>query len=271
MQARTDIPMFSQTIQTLQGPVTLPFESFVVPPLSNGDHDGVIIKGYGNTTVMIPNTSSMVIAQVTVGDIAIEGYHDGVFFAQVHNGDVHLNDVSGTGGVQVASGQIVANDSNFSRLRARTARGDLLFQNCHSKQIEATSVLGSIAYDNGSFEPGLARFESERGNVAIGVASGGVQVGAHSSSGQIYSDFPHATNVQRQANDQQATVNGGGPVITASSARGSVLLYDGAMRDHPQMQQRAPVLHRQLQGARIYNRTLPRGGGGGGRRRQPPG
>src|SRR5665213_2870012 len=46
-----------------------------------------------------------------------------------------------------------------------------VFERCRSKQIEATSVTGSIVYDGGAFDPGLARFESQSGNIALGVTS----------------------------------------------------------------------------------------------------
>ena len=64
----------------------------------------------------------------------------------------------------------------------------MTFRGCTSHQIEASSKYGSIVYDNGKFQPGLARFESDHGNVALGVR-GGAQIGAHSGSGHIVSTF----------------------------------------------------------------------------------
>jgi hypothetical protein len=118
----------------------------------------------------------------------------------------------------------------------RTATGDELFQGCTSHQIQATSAYGSIVYDNGDFQPGLARFESEHGNVALGVR-GGAQIGAYSGSGHVISNFDDATNVHGATNSKQATVGGGGPVVTAASKNGSVYLYNGSMNDHPQVRQ----------------------------------
>ncbi|MHB8146886.1 MAG: DUF4097 family beta strand repeat-containing protein, partial [Vulcanimicrobiaceae bacterium] len=243
------IPLVSQTLQTPDGPITLPPERFVAPPLPYGPHSGVVVSGYGNTIVMIPRDTVMAIARVGRGFVAIDGYQHGFFVAAVHTGHVQLNGVSGTGAVQVLNGPIFAVNSNFARLRARTARGNLIFEGCNALQIEATSVLGSIAYDNGTFEPGLAHFESQRGNVALGIASGGVQIGAHSASGHVYSDLGNGENVQRSANDARAIVNGGGPVVTATSSTGAVILYHGSIRQHPRLLQHLPkfwsaLLHR---------------------------
>ena len=243
------IPLAAQTLPTPRGPISLPPERFVAPPLPHGPHSGVVIHGYGKTTIMIPRNTAMVIARIGHGFVAINGYQNGFFVAMVQTGRVRLTRVSGTGAVQVLSGPIVAVNSNFTRLRARTARGNLIFEGCNAMQIEASSVLGSIAYDNGSFQPGLAHFQSEHGSVALGIASGGVQIGAHSASGHIYSDLGNGESVQRSPNDARAIVNGGGPVVTATSGTGAVILYHGSIRAHPRLQQhlrmfRAALLHR---------------------------
>jgi len=235
------IPLVAQTLRTPRGPISLPPERFVAPPLPPGPHSGIVVRGYGKTTITIPRDTAMVIARVGRGFVAIRGYRRGFFVALVHTGRVQLNGVSGTGAVQVLSGPIVAVNSSFTRLRARTVRGNLIFEGCNAMQIEASSVLGSIAYDNGRFQPGLAHFQSEHGNVALGIASGGVQIGAHSAAGHIYSDLGSGENVQSSANDARAILNGGGPVVTATSGTGAVILYHGSIREHPQLQRRLPM------------------------------
>lgn len=224
----------SQSIGTPQGSVTLPAEPFVLPQLQGSLHDSVIARGNGNTVVTIPRSSALVIAHVRNGRLNVNDYR-GVFVAHVHNGPIYLNRVAGTGFVESLRGQVTANDSTFDRLRARTASGNLLFNNCTSHQIEATSTFGSIVYDNGSFEPGLARFESENGNVALGVR-GAAQIGAHSDSGRVVSSFPNGTQLRGGPNTAQATLQGGGPVVTATSHSGSVYLYNGAVSAHPSVQ-----------------------------------
>jgi hypothetical protein len=226
---------WSQTVATDHGDVRLPEESFVLPQLSGSSHDEVVARGQGNTTVMIPRGTALVTAHVGNGQLNLNDYH-GVFITHVGDGGISLNHVDGSGYVESLRGQVNASYSSFDRLRVRTATGNMLFRGCTSRQIEATSNYGSIVYDNGKFQPGLARFESEHGNVALGVR-GGAQIGAQSGSGHIVSNFRNnAATGQRAPNTAQETVRGGGPVVTAVSKNGSVYLYNGSVRNHPLVQ-----------------------------------
>jgi hypothetical protein len=225
------IPNAAHSIDTIHGTVTLAPEPFVLPKLQGTEHDEVRVVGDGNTTITVPNTSAMVIAHVERGRVLLDNYH-GVFVAQVHNGGVFLRHVEGSGYVESLRGAVIASDSTFDRLRVRTATSNVIFNRCTSRQIEASSTYGSIVYNNGSFQPGLARFESEHGNVAVGVR-GGAQIGGHSDFGRVTSSFPGGTGLRENANTTQATVEGGGPVVTATSKDGSVYLYNGSLAEHP--------------------------------------
>jgi hypothetical protein len=224
----------SQRIQTEYGPVALPAESFVLPELP-GEHDAVVAQGSGTVTIMIPRGTAMVIAHVRAGHLTLDNYR-GVFVSHVRSGGISLDHVAGTGFVESMRGRIAATNSTFDRLRVRTATGNVFFQGCTSHQIQASSVYGSIVYDNGQFQPGLARFDSEHGDVALGVR-GGAQIGAYSGSGHVLSSFPNDTQIRGNPNTQQATVGGGGPIVTATSKNGSVYLYSGSMNDHPSVRQ----------------------------------
>ena len=236
--------LWSQTARTPDGTtLRLEPETFLLPNL-DGAHDSVTIRGSGNASVAVPAGTVLIVGNVRHGTMTIDGYKNGVFVAHVGNGSMELNNVSGTGAVQVNNGPVMAWNSDFARLRVRTVHGNMEFENCNATQIEATSLTGTIMYDNGTFQPGLARFESERGNVMLGVSSGGVQVGAHSSVGQIYSD---AAPVAQGQTDAQAMLGRGGPVVTATSGSGSVIFYNGALRDHPALARRFAFHLRRLQ------------------------
>ncbi len=225
----------SQRIMTEHGAVELPAESFVLPELPGSQHDAVIAQGSGSVTITIPRNTAMVFAHVRAGHLTLDNYH-GIFVMRVRAAGISLNHVGGTGFVESLRGRIVATDSIFDRLRVRTAVGDMLFQGCIAQQIEATSTYGSIVYDDGQFQPGLARFESEHGDVALGV-SGGAQIGAYSGSGHVISSFSNDADVRGDPTTKQATVGGGGPVVTAASKNGSVYLYSGSMNDHPRVRE----------------------------------
>ena len=231
-----DVPVFATSVQSPTGPIALPPEDFSIGSLAAGDHDGATIFGGDSgatVTLTVPSNTAFLWVSVGGGAIRMQDYHAGSFLARVHNGTINLNNVSGAAYVEVARGRIAIANSGFDRIRARTAIGNIRFENCTSRQVEVSSVNGNIVYDNGTFAPGLARFESQNGNVAIGVAGGGVQIGAHSASGKIFEGFNNGANVRGSSTDAQATVGSGGPVVTASSTRGAIFLYDGALKSHP--------------------------------------
>lgn len=230
-----DIPIFSMPVMTPYGPIILPPEEFSISTLPDGPHDGVVIFGgasAGSVTVTVPNSTAFMWVMIGHGDVRMQDYRNGTFVARVHMGTLTLENVSGDAYVEVAHGTISARDSAFNRIRARTAIGNIIFANCNARQIVVSSVYGSIAYDNGTFVPGLARFETENGSIAMGIAGGGAEIGAHAFGGQIYSNFKRA-DVRGAGTQMQAVVNGGGPVITASSSRGNVYLYQGSFTSLP--------------------------------------
>jgi hypothetical protein len=216
------------------GPIVLPAESFVVSSLPTGDRDVVHVglkgkRAPGSLTITIPSDTSVVIANVDRGSINLRDYRAGTFILHVHTGQVSLQNVGGDGFVQVLRGPIQASDSNFNRLRIRSAVGNQVFERCRARQIEASNVNGWIVYDAGTFEPGLARFDSSHGNVAVGVSSGAQLAARVGSSGHVYTLFDHTTQVDGRDGEANATFGGGGPLVNATSATGNVYLYDGGL------------------------------------------
>ena len=233
------IPIFATTVFAPDGAITLPPEEFTLASLSPGPHLGVLVQALdANVTVMIPAGAALLLANVQRGRIEVQDYRGGTFALLVHNGGMRLRNVGGTGYAQVARGLLLIADSSFDSLRARSAMGDIFFENCTSRQIQVSSVTGTIVYDNGIFQPGLARFESAFGSVALGIG-GGMQVGAHSSVGRIYSIVDGASV---RAGQTDAQLGNGGAVVTASSVHGAVYLYRGALRS----QKRLPAEWRPL-------------------------
>lgn len=223
----------------MKGTAFLPPESFPIDSILQAPHDGVVIFGGdqdADVTLTIPESTAFVWAVVGRGGITVQDYRNGAFVALVHTGMMRLQNVGGNAYAEVARGPIFVQNSAFNSIRTRTAAGNIVFQNCNVRQIEASSVNGSIAYDNGTFVPGIARFESQNGNVAIGVAGGGARIDAHSSGGKIFSGFAGGAAVRGSPTDAQAIVGSGGPVVTANSERGGVYLYDGSLRSHGRLQ-----------------------------------
>ncbi|GAC1417368.1 MAG: hypothetical protein NVSMB5_08060 [Candidatus Velthaea sp.] len=222
----------------------LPPEEFPVTGIATGLHDSIrIVEALApaqselvrpqteltHITVTIPASAKIVDLRDGRGAIFFSDYH-GNTFVNAAGARVVLTNVSGDAFVQAISGHLYAIDSNFDHLRARSNGADLVFERCRIKQIEANTLTGQIVYDNGSFEPGLARFESDRGNVALGV-NGAAQLGAHTLDGRIFSALAGKNAMNGSATDATAIVGGGGPIVNASSTHGNVYMYEGSIAD----------------------------------------
>jgi hypothetical protein len=222
-------------LETKQGSAALGAESFVVSSVQPGPHDVISVKGDRSTppgplTVTVPNDTALVFVHLVRGNLDVHDYRGGTFIGFVRTGRLTLDNVGGDAFVQVLRGPVVVNDSNFARLRARTVAGNLVFERCNVRQIEATSVNGSIVYDGGTFEPGLARFNSTRGNVAVG-ATGAAQLdGRVAAGGRVYTSFERGAQVAGREGRADAAIGAGGPVVTATSGSGNVFLYQGSLR-----------------------------------------
>lgn len=234
-----DIAIFETQVVTPRGVVRLPQEDFPVDGIAGAAHDGVVVFGgdAGETLVItVPANTALVLANIGRGSIAVRGYR-GAMVAQVHTGDVSVDSAGGEAYLEAARGSIRVTNSSFDRIRARTAVGNVYFSGCSVRQVEVDTIRGQIAYDEGTFLPGVARFESQQGNIAIGLAKSGVQIGAHSGSGRIVSDFG-----KTQGNDAQQTANGGGPVVTVNAHHGTVFLLNGSLKGRPKIQRRLGTL-----------------------------
>jgi hypothetical protein len=214
-------------------PGTLPPEDFpYASDFRAGVHDQVRIVTHTGThiTVMVPATTAILDTRIRggAGLISIDDYHGGTLFVGSQGGRTQITNVMSAAFVQMMNGQLDVTDSSFDRLRARGNNVNMVFEHNRARQIEVTTVSGSIVYDNGTFDPGLARFESTNGSIAIGVATN-AQVAARSADGHVYSMWDRRTPIdQRSPGEASATIAGGGPVVNAVTAHGNVYLYDGA-------------------------------------------
>ena len=238
-----DVPIFATQVQTAAGPVALKQEDFPVDGIAGSPHEAVqIFGGDGGASIVItvPANTALVVASLARGNLHVANYHSAMVLL-IHNGGIEVSNSSGEAYVEAARGGISIVNSNFDRIRARTAVGNIFFTGCNVRQVEVDSVRGNIAYDNGTFAPGMARFEAQEGNIALGVAGGGVRVSAHSANGRVISALDrNAGTVSGSSSDAEATINGGGPVVTAHAGKGSIFLYSGTLRGKPRIQRQIP-------------------------------
>ncbi|HTV73772.1 MAG TPA: hypothetical protein VME66_08725 [Candidatus Acidoferrales bacterium] len=234
LPAISQVPILQGRIRAEEGTVTLPQETFVITPLAAGPHDVINVGGLGRVVLTVPRGVPLIIAVVSGrGSVTLTGYRGGTFVARVRNGRARLRNVQGVGFVQVMHGPIVIANSDFTRLRARTGVGNIILEHSSARQIQISSIDGSIVSDDGTFQPGLAQFDSQNGFVAIG-ASNDVTVNAHSLNGKIHTLFNGPADVQSHdaGTGDTVVIGRGGPVVTAASGAGDIFLYDGALSAH---------------------------------------
>lgn len=216
------VNMWADSTQTFFGTVTLPAEPFFLPPIP-GVRDAIVARGYGDTTVFVPENAALLIGHVSgKGGISVTGYQ-GAAIAVAHDGAVVMQAFTGTAFLQALRGRISATDSTFDRVRARSGVGPIVFSRCAAGQIDASSVTGAVLYDDGTLGQGPVHFSSVYSNVGVGIAS---------YPGTLPSEVVNGTAT--------ATLGARGPVVTASSTRGNAFIYNGSMQAHPDLLARWP-------------------------------
>ena len=209
-------------------------ESFVVSSIPPGPRDAVVVRSTpqtppGPVVVTVPNDSVFVFAFAHDGNLDVRDYRGGTFVGFTTRGRLALQNVGGTVFAQTVRGALDVSDSMTDRMRARSLFGNVTFEHCSARQIEASSIDGSIVYDDGNFEPGLARFESVHGDVAIGTQSPAELGGRVAGDGRVFTNFDRGAQIAGRRDDASAVVGGGGPVVTATTQTGNVYLYDGTL------------------------------------------
>lgn len=241
---------------------TLPPEVFpYASDFRAGVHDTVrvVTAADSHVTVMVPASTALLVVRIRngVGTIDIDDYHGGTLFVASPGGQTRLTDVTTAAFVQQMNGRVEIDDSSFDRLRARSNNATLDFEHDRARQIEVTTISGNVVYDDGTFDPGLARFQSTNGSIAIGVATG-AQVAARSADGHVYWMWDRRTPIdQRGDADVSATIDGGGPVVNALTAHGNIYLYDGTLASRPVL----PPEWRTLRQAQVPVQRMPPGRG----------
>jgi hypothetical protein len=242
----------------------LPPEEFPYAAFRPGPHDTVVVDAAEGSrlVVTVPASTGLLGLRVGGGRTSIEGYRGANLFVIQGQGHVQLTGATTTAFVQMNYGTFFAADGTFDRIRVRGIAAHDVFENCRSKQIEANSVHGSIVYDRGSFDPGLARFETQTGNIALGV-TGGAQLTGRSQDGHVYTLFDRRSGSsveQRGDGDATATVAGGGPLVNAISARGNVFLYDGSLQTRRRAGPQWQAVHEVFAARRAAGGQRPRHG-----------
>ncbi|MDQ6941753.1 MAG: hypothetical protein M3169_04460 [Candidatus Eremiobacteraeota bacterium] len=246
-------------------PGVLSPEEFPYAAFRAGPHDTVVADAPegSHLVITVPASTGLLALRIGAGQTTIEGYRGANLFVIQGAGHVQVTGATTTAFVQMNYGTFFAADGTFERIRVRGVAAHDVFERCRSKQIEASSVHGSIVYDGGTFDPGLARFETQNGNIALGV-NGAASVTGRSQDGHVYTQFDRrgASSVdQRSDGEATATVGGGGALVNAISGRGNVYLYEGTLQNRRAAGPHWKAVHDVFAARRrTRNASLPRAG-----------
>ncbi len=258
-QVPSEFVSWAVTVATPQGQAALGAETFSLPSLPPGPHDAVSITSTSSAVVTVPQNTAVIIARVGNGSMTVERFQ-GTFVGHVRRGAITLHHVTGTAYAQVVAGHIVSVDSNFERVRARTAIGGIFFEGCNVGEIEVTTARGPILFDDGTFTEGPAYFSTSSGSIAIGVASGSATINARSMTHDVALGLSRDTVIEHRADSVTARVNGGGPFVTAI-ANGAIGIYEGRLENHPAVLSRMPLPEMIPRALFIPRMPRPRGRG----------
>lgn len=246
----------AMTFTTPEGPIQMPAEDFVVTvPVGTKELVRVELPP-GASAISVPANTPLLYVR-TGNAVSIDDYH-GQLIASTRGGQMLLHNVGGDVFLENWRGSILIGDSAFNRIRARSGLRNILFRGCRAKQIEVSSIRGSLVYDGGAFDPGLAHFETQSGVAAIGIGTGGAQIGVHGlSSGHFFSSFEQPVSLNQAGPEATAIIRGGGPLVNVTSHEGLVYLYDGSLVTRRQIPLDWVELRRAVRGA-DHLMTAPR-------------
>lgn len=227
-----DVEILSSSIETRTGRrITLPLESFRYTPLRPGPHLEIRIRGasVGRVSIELPQRPSLLLIRMENGRARIDGVQGATIVAKVHRGGIALRRFTGSAYLQVDGGPIALAGSRLEHVRLRTGMGPIVLESCTLAQVQASSVLGDVVVDDAVFVPGVARFDSRDGAVALGIGQGGAQVSGTTARGGIFTQLDERSHPQIGDGSLSGAIHGGGPAVTLRSGRGSLFLYDAPL------------------------------------------
>lgn len=170
-----------------------------------------------------------VVVKILEGSIQLRNITGGVN-AVVSQGDVYLQSAGGAISVETTRGNIVAFDVSAGQvgdvMKARTNSGSISLQSINHRQIEATSISGSVSYQ-GKFMPGgLYTFKTQNGAIRMLLPSGtSATFVASYGFGTFNAGAPVQIQTQNRTpggNSAVAKIGGGGPVVNVTTTSGDI-------------------------------------------------
>ena len=154
------------------------------------------------------------------GNITLHNIAEGVN-ALTYQGDVTVNDCGGTVNLENSSGNILAFNVKpgdvGDTFKVKTSSGKLFLQEVEHRQMEASSISGSILYIGKLLSGGQYRFSTSNGLLGITIpADSSFMVTASYGYGNFNSEIPLKVATQNNV--------GGSKVVTATAGTGDAMV-----------------------------------------------
>lgn len=167
--------------------------------------------------------------KIVEGSIQFRNVSGGVS-AVVSQGDVFLQSVGGAISVETTTGNIVGFDVSAGQvgdvMKARTNSGSISLQAVNHRQIEATSISGSVTYQGKFMAGGIYTFKTQNGSVRILVPTGASATFVASYGfGNFNAAMPidiQTQNVTPGGKSLVGVIGGGGPVVNVTTTSGNI-------------------------------------------------
>lgn len=163
-------------------------------------------------------------AHTSGGSITVAG-SKGPVEVNTSGGSMHLSDIQGDVTAKTAGGAIHA-ENLVGRTVVRTSGGSISATGIQGS-IEANTAGGGISAEIAGAPAGACEFHTSGGGITVALDEKvAVDVDLRTSAGHVGTDLPVVTVVQGEKNKSrlQGKINGGGPLITASTSGGHVEL-----------------------------------------------
>ncbi len=174
--------------------------------------------------------------KVVEGVITLRNIPGGIS-AYTSQGDVIVENSGGAISLESTTGNIVAVEVTPGQigdlLKAKTNGGSITLQRVEHRQIEASSISGSLLFDGKFLTGGIYNFRTSNGSIKLAIPSNSsCTLKATYGFGSFDSDIPMKViteNITPQAKILVAKIGGGDAAVTLTTTRGSIAIKKQAM------------------------------------------
>jgi hypothetical protein len=200
--------------------------SFTIPGLQDGsDGLSIVNRSGGDVTIYVPPMLTGLIIGAGPGDVTASNL-SGSYVIVTGRGGVNLQNVSGRGLIRTWAGPVTLNNV-AGVLGVESARGTVTAREMSVTQADVRTQSGDVDWEFSTLGRGGYRFNSQRGNIQVGLApDAAANVDAQSESGSVVNAFGRRRGNVHIFNRHALSMSlrGGGPEITASSKFGRVTI-----------------------------------------------